>query len=84
MVNNMKVLRGGSRYSNLSNLRCSCRYNHRPAFRYINVGFRLVGEMREKESKARVLRRGLWIDGNYLFPALFLLSASVFKERNIQ
>lgn len=67
MTNNTKVLRGGSWFNDYNwILRCSCR-DHDPAtLRANNVGFRLVGEMREKVAEKLVLRGGSWVDGGRL------------------
>lgn len=50
MVNNTKVLRGGSWVDlNGWGLRCSCRVNGQPALRLNVVGFRLVGEEKKHD-----------------------------------
>jgi formylglycine-generating enzyme required for sulfatase activity len=41
-----KVIRGSSWDSNTRDLRASIRYRNVPAYRYINIGFRCVGEFR--------------------------------------
>ena len=51
MVNNTKVIRGGSWYNNFDRiLRSSCRLSYPPTYRNNNIGLRLVGEMNNREA----------------------------------
>lgn len=60
MVNNMMVLRGGAWFYSRAGCRCAFRYRYLPIYRNDFVGFRLVGEMREKVAEELVLRGGSW------------------------